>query len=51
LNLTNPNFLQFDAPAQTTPALKEQVTLPSAMATDEELLKLLKEVTAPLHTL
>jgi hypothetical protein len=27
-----------------------QVTLPSAMANNKELLKLLKEVTAPLHT-
>ncbi|ELR19274.1 uncharacterized protein ACA1_264480 [Acanthamoeba castellanii str. Neff] len=30
--------------AQTRPAREEQVTLPPAMATDEELLKLLKEV-------
>ncbi|ELR19693.1 uncharacterized protein ACA1_199770 [Acanthamoeba castellanii str. Neff] len=34
---------EVDATAQTTSASKEQVTLPTAMATDEELWKLLKE--------
>ncbi|ELR12264.1 uncharacterized protein ACA1_372330 [Acanthamoeba castellanii str. Neff] len=33
-----------DVTAQTRPASEEQVTLPTATVTDEELLKLLKEV-------
>ncbi|ELR14533.1 uncharacterized protein ACA1_193460 [Acanthamoeba castellanii str. Neff] len=37
------NMCTVDVTAQTRPAREEQVILPTAMATDEELLKLLKE--------